>query len=507
MKRSCAALRALFGILPLLAVHCTKTSDVAVHHDPKLRALSSELHTRPSAAAHAKASAAESCTYTVSLSQLEPARLSVDVGCRGFMPKAFRANDDASGAFVQNLRDDSGRAIPHRGQDWPLEDDHAHVQYEVDLEGLAQHARHFDVAERVGQSLVAATSSFLLSPVPATANVHVTVGVRTPPSVEFATALRQAGSGYELQAHEIAMASYSVFGKFRRSEFELPGRGSARSRIEIATLDAPLRLPPAELERWIAESARAVAEFWSGFPVSHALVVVRPAPRRESVVFGKVLPESSPGIALVVGERTPESALYRDWILVHELFHLGTPSFSGEGKWLDEGLATYYEPLIRARAGWYAEAELWSEFVHAMPQGLEAMTREGLENADDYRGIYWGGALLVLRADLEERLASHGARGLEHGLHALLDAGADATQVWPLADALETADAALDAPFLEQLSKRHAAQGASFDLNAIFARLGVRRQGARGVELSRDPEQVSLRRALVYGGPPLRTRR
>ena len=47
---------------------------------------------------------------------------------------------------------------------------------------------------------------------------------------------------------------------------------------------------------------------------------------------------------------------------MHELYHLGFPSFQGEGKWLDEGLATYYEPMIRARAGLRTETSLWDEF-------------------------------------------------------------------------------------------------------------------------------------------------
>lgn len=46
-----------------------------------------------------------------------------------------------------------------------------------------------------------------------------------------------------------------------------------------------------------------------------------------------------------------EEALQRDWVLVHELFHLGVPSFWRERRWLDEGLATYCEAVLRTRAG------------------------------------------------------------------------------------------------------------------------------------------------------------
>jgi predicted metalloprotease with PDZ domain len=52
--------------------------------------------------------------------------------------------------------------------------------------------------------------------------------------------------------------------------------------------------------------------------------------------------------------------LRADWVLAHELFHLGVPSMPG-GAWLDEGLATYYEPVLRTRAGLVSEMATWTE--------------------------------------------------------------------------------------------------------------------------------------------------
>ena len=38
--------------------------------------------------------------------------------------------------------------------------------------------------------------------------------------------------------------------------------------------------------------------------------------------FGRLLPESAPGIVLIVGEKTTERDLATDWMLTHELFHI-----------------------------------------------------------------------------------------------------------------------------------------------------------------------------------------
>jgi hypothetical protein len=444
---------------------------------------------RPAEQGSAKHAGAEPrhCSYAVKLVSMAPAALEVEVACRGFVPRGFAANAASSERYIHDVRTRSDRR---------------ELFYRVDLEGLARGADHFDLAQRVGNSIIATASSFLLSPSPASSEIGVSVRIETPPGVGAVSALSPRASAYALRANEIAVASYTVFGSFQHSRHDLTGLRGATSVLEIAILDRAMTLPVIELRSWIVEAARAVAEFWSGFPVPHALVVVVPVQNRERVLFGKVLPESSPGIALVLGTRMARPALYRDWILIHELFHLGSPSFAGEGKWFDEGLATYYEPIIRARAGFYDDTQLWAEFVRDMPQGLSALTRQGLENARDYRDIYWGGALLCLQADLALRRASGGQHGLEEGLRALLAEGGDATQVWSLAQTLSTIDAASKQPLLAPLARRYRTQGAPFDLNALWTALGIKAAGTRGVTFSKDAAHVALRRALVYGGPP-----
>jgi hypothetical protein len=247
---------------------------------------------------------------------------------------------------------------------------------------------------------------------------------------------------------------------------------------------------------WIAKSASAVHDFYRAFPVPRASVTVIPTPERDSVVFGKVLPESEPGVALLLGQHATRKALYSDWILVHELFHLGFPSFFEEGKWLDEGLATYYEPIIRVRAGLYTETELWDEMSKSMPQGLPAFTEGGLEKADDFRGIYWGGAIACLVADVTARQRDlH--RGLEVGLRALREAGGNACEVWSLAEAIGTIDRALGAPTLEPVARQHAQRGSRFDLRSLFAALGVNRDARGAVQLSDSAVLAPVRRAIT----------
>ena len=264
-------------------------------------------------------------------------------------------------------------------------------------------------------------------------------------------------------------------------------------------LDGKLDLGVDVLERWVADAARGVASFYERPPEPRTLVVLVPVPDKHGVPFGKMLPESGPGVIVFIGEHTAAAELHADWVLVHELFHAGTPSYLGEGKWYDEGLATYFEPLIRTRLGWRTEADLWAEFLRDMPRGLDALTRRGLASPVGYSDIYWGGGLLCLLADLEMRRTTSGAKGLEDGVRAVLAAGGYSSEVWTLARATEVTDAALGTPLLARLQREHLEHGSPVDLDAVFRELGVSIGKNGGIALDARPPAAALRHALVYG--------
>jgi hypothetical protein len=460
--------------------------------------------TTPRPASHAATSAA-SCDAVATLVSAEPALMDVEIHCRGKSFAGFSPSEDESAAHTHSVRDGQGHALALEGGSYrfrtPLND--AEIHYQVDLDAVADDAQSFDVAERSGRTLITAVSTWLFAPAPLYTGVPVRLRVRTPEGVQFATGLRQSGKGYALEAHEIPVSTYALFGDFSSSTTRVDGstaHGTGQSEIELAIADGPLDLDRDVIRRWVADSARAVGRFWRGFPVPHTLLTLIPVPGKSSVVFGKVLPESAPGVVVLVGEHADRARLYDDWILVHELFHLGVPSFNGEGKWFDEGLATYFEPIIRARAGWRREEDVWAEFVRAMPLGLRAVNEKGLEQAEDFGEIYWGGAIVVLLADVEIRRTTAGKVGLEDGLRGVLDAGGQASEVWPLRRALALSDKSCGVSALEPLARAHAKRAEHVDLDALWRELGIERQH-HGVSLRADAPLASVRHSIVFGSP------
>jgi hypothetical protein len=107
-----------------------------------------------------------------------------------------------------------------------------------------------------------------------------------------------------------------------------------------------------------------------------------------------------PFITIALGRDATTASLADDWLLTHEMVHLAFPSLPEQHHWLEEGLATYVEPIAQARAGLLTPERVWFDFVVGLPQGQPQSGDRGLDRTPTWGRTYWGGALFYLRADL-----------------------------------------------------------------------------------------------------------
>lgn len=369
------------------------------------------------------------------------------------------------------------------------------VRYAVDLDALSASCRHMDCARRVGEAVLGTASAWMLRPEP-TGDATLRVEVRGGDAARFVTGLRRApGGGYVLRARELGEASYTAFGDFRRVKADVPG-----ATLDVVLLGEPLAMGDTEAVGWVKSAAGCVASLYGRFPVD-ATVFVVPASRGDGVVFGRVFSLAGASVVLLFGTDATPASMHTDWVAVHELFHLSTPSFVGEAHWLEEGLATYYEPILRERAGWMTEADLWRHFAQAMPRGQR---KEGdplaLDDRDDIDSTYWGGALFALVADVRIRKATGGAHSLDDVLRAALVELGDATHAARLEDFVRVGDAATGTHVLADLVAHDAVAGEPIDLDGIWRELGVAETPGGGVTLKDDAVQVVVRRGIATGG-------
>ncbi len=367
------------------------------------------------------------------------------------------------------------------------------VHYTLDLGALAAGCRRIDCARRVGDAVIGSASTWILMPEPA-GDAAVHVDVRGDAS-RFATGLRRdPRGGYSFSAYELREASYSAFGSFRRSAVPVPG-----ATLQAVLLGAPLAMGDAAATSWVKDAAGCVANLYGRFPVD-ATVFVVPVQGAEEVVFGRVMSLSGASVALLFGSQTRAASEHDDWVVVHELSHLGTASFMGEGHWLEEGLATYYEPILRERAGWMTERQLWEHFVSQMPRGVPRSDEPAdIEQRDDIDSTYWGGALFAFLADVRIRSATRGTRSLDDAMRAALGRLGDSTHEARLADFLRTGDEATGTDALGSLDASFATHGQPPDLEETWRSLGVEPEADGTVVLHDDAPLAAVRRGIALG--------
>ncbi len=159
-------------------------------------------------------------------------------------------------------------------------------------------------------------------------------------------------------------------------------------------------------------------------------------------------------------------------MLTHEMFHTGFPNFDGY-EWVDEGLATYLEPISRVRAGFLPEESVWSQLVWGLPKGLPQAGDQGLNITHTWGRTYWGGALFWFLVDLSIREKTKNAKSLDTAIKAIWKKGGDGSADWEIEEMVKIGDDALGFPALKQSYDRLALKPGTEDLDALWKRLGV----------------------------------
>jgi hypothetical protein len=266
------------------------------------------------------------------------------------------------------------------------------------------------------------------------------------------------------------------------------------------TIDRRSESPPdSVLLAWVTRSGRAVAAYYGAFPVDRVALTIH-AGGPGKISGGRTMGEGGKArIRIFVGRDTSEKDCESNWELVHEMVHLAFPSMD-EHAWIEEGLATYVEPLARARANLAPEDDIWKWLLWGLPQGLAAIERQGIERSDSHDAIYWGGALFCFLADVEIRQRTENKKSLDDALRGIVKAGGDVRMSWPIDRAFKTGDAAVGVPVLEELYAKLSNGPVQVDLPGLFKRLGVSGNKS-GVAYDDAAPLAAIRKGITMGIP------
>jgi hypothetical protein len=430
------------------------------------------------------AQAAEpACDYRLTVHGAAASSLDISVGCADAdLLSQLQFADARAADFVTRLGDLDNEA-----------------KFSIDLNGLAADMADDDGALRIGRSLIVSPASVL--PVPVGGDVSLRLRVVLMDGSDMALGLPQDDQGrYLLRGADLRSAGEWVLGHFDR--FAVPGEDG----LDVAILDAPRAVSNVVLQGWVSDVAASNARFWGQVPTTPKLLAVLPESGGSGLPFGRVMAGSGATILLRLGANTTIDQLYEEWVLVHEFLHLGTPLMRDTGIWFNEGIATYFEPILRARAGWKNEDAVWHEWLTDMPRGLPALTETGLAQAASRRS-YWGGALFLLLADVELRRRSGGDMGSEDCLRAVLREGVDVRWRWPTARMLAACDAATGATVFADLARRYVYGHEPLDLDGLWRDLGVSLEVDGTIVYDDQARLAAVRRTIVWGSttdwPPI----
>lgn len=365
------------------------------------------------------------------------------------------------------------------------------ARYRVLLGDAARAIGDRDLALVHRGALLAPSSTWLLRPSRPLLNDRFRVHVSTPPGLGYINGLfplKGAVDAHEGRVGDLAGAPYAAFGLTASKRVELPG-----GEITIALSGGAPTLGREAIERWIEVRARAVAAYYGRFPVPHAAALVLFTSGR-GVGGGSTMGSGGASVLVSLGERVPASELEDDWILVHELVHVAFPNVGSP--WLEEGLATYVEPLIRARAGLLEPDDLFRDLLEGLPQGQPQPGDRGLDHTDTWGRRYWGGALFWLLADVAIRKSTGNARSLDDALRRIVAQGGHVGVTWSVDRTLEEGDRDAGGTVLRDLRRQLGGAPVTTDLDALFRELGVRLVG-RTVVYDDTAQLAAIRRAIA----------
>ncbi len=253
-----------------------------------------------------------------------------------------------------------------------------------------------------------------------------------------------------------------------------------------------------QLRGWLAEVAAATLTAYGRLPLPEATVRVSETtrPSRSPVPWGQTLRRGDTAVLLYVRRDASLEELRADWTAVHELSHLFHPYLGREGRWLSEGLASYYQNVLRARSGLLPEAEAWRRldagFARGRREGRGARL-DALAGRDGTMRIYWSGAAYWLEMDLELRKRG---RSLDTVLRQYAECCLRGTGEVAPAHFMAELDRLAGGDGFSRRFERYAALPAFPSLDAAYAALGLQVGGER-LRFSDRADAVRLRRAIM----------
>jgi hypothetical protein len=421
------------------------------------------------------------------------------------------ASTDAEEALEKAELEGAKRAFATNGTEMRLGSlpDGACIVYAVDLARFTGNPAKARSAQRVGGDLITDLGTWFWRPDSLEADEDIDVEFELPAGISVSTPWQivAAPDGHVL--HRVGHGAYDwpaaiAFGHFSEHTLELP-----HARLRIAVLGEP-NLDQRRLVDWIGRAATAVTTLYGRFPVPAVQILVVPGARgKESVPWAYVLRGGGPSAHFFVNQNRPAEELDADWTAVHELSHLLLPYVISTDAWLSEGAASYFEHVLRARAGAIDAQEAWQRIHDGFKRGMQSARGQSLAEATErmYRSgaflrVYWEGAAIMLLADQRLRSRTAGNQSLDSALDALQRCCLSPEVGWSGKEVFLKLDQLTGTTVFAQLYEEYVRSAALPDVAEADRLLGLQVTADGKVVLLDDGPQRAARDAIMHRAVP-----
>jgi hypothetical protein len=380
------------------------------------------------------------------------------------------------------------------------------IAYRVDVsQPIRRHDRTADKVVRVGRDLLAAAGLWLWRPEQLRAGEEVELAFILPPEISVSAPWQPVSESppvFRLGSTPHDWPATVAFGYFRPHRIEVSG-----TTLDMAVLEGAPAVDVDGMYAWVVEAAQSVSSLYGRFPVPRVQILVVPNARgAEPAPWAYVQRGGGPAVHFFVNQRRPMEEFHEDWTATHELAHLLLPFVRHEDAWLSEGLATYYQNVLRARAGRMSAEQGWTRMHAGFLRGKEnargmtlAQATEQMYRTNTYMRVYWEGAAMMLLADVALRQASAGRLSLDSALAGLAQCCLQSARAWSAEELFVRFDELTGTTVFSELLKTHLTSSEFPDLAAVYRALGLQVSGAQ-LELLDGEEQRALRDAIMGPG-------
>ncbi len=405
-------------------------------------------------------------------------------------------------AYIDALRREHGRIERTGDSRWRAADWRAGecLHYTARLGAVAQR-RDYDVGSRVGADLLVAPQQWLMQ---TDGEAEAEVRVILPAGYSFAPPWRRLDGEpgrYVIPATPFSWSALVAIGRFEESRIDLPG-GSAR----LSVLGDATAAQRARLQQWVRRALVAVGTAHGELPLPQTQVVLLLGPGRgKAVGFGQSLRGQGNAVHMHVDPQASLAALDADWTAVHEFSHWAHPYLGDEGAWLGEGLASYWQNVLRARGGLLTPTQAWTELDAGFGRGRgaanDSLTLAQLSDAMHakraYYAVYWSGAAYWLQVDVDLRRASGGRLSIDEAMRRFRACCLARKREWGAAEFVAKLDELIGSDVLRQRYREYAQRRGFPSLDALYRELGLQRADDGALRLLDDAPAAAVRDAIM----------